>query len=238
MKRLMMLSVAIALCCATAVNADPFGTFTSEAGTESVVLNYARAAQTGALAGLDLITLTIGSISVDPDTSAVQKITGLSALDPPQVGTGGNALFHALGNGYMVVQLQDDGSGNMLPFTLKTPTAPGSYVNYGADGGFTGIVDSAVTLPPGYGADMVAYSTLSDTWLSTSASGNLAVNAILAKLYVPTGGNAELTGSLGMSVSGNGCLGHGTTFIPEPGTMVLLATGLMGLIAYAWRKRK
>ena len=25
---------------------------------------------------------------------------------------------------------------------------------------------------------------------------------------------------------------------PEPGTVVLLATGLMGLLAYAWRKRK
>ena len=25
---------------------------------------------------------------------------------------------------------------------------------------------------------------------------------------------------------------------PEPGTLVLLATGLVGLLAYAWRKRK
>jgi hypothetical protein len=26
--------------------------------------------------------------------------------------------------------------------------------------------------------------------------------------------------------------------IPEPGTLVLIATGLIGLLAYAWRKRK
>ncbi|MCD4728661.1 MAG: PEP-CTERM sorting domain-containing protein [Pirellulales bacterium] len=26
--------------------------------------------------------------------------------------------------------------------------------------------------------------------------------------------------------------------IPEPGTLVLLATGLIGLLCYAWRKRK
>ena len=28
------------------------------------------------------------------------------------------------------------------------------------------------------------------------------------------------------------------TYVPEPGTLALLATGLVGLLAYAWRKRK
>jgi hypothetical protein len=28
------------------------------------------------------------------------------------------------------------------------------------------------------------------------------------------------------------------TVVPEPGTLALLAAGLMGLLAYAWRKRK
>jgi hypothetical protein len=30
----------------------------------------------------------------------------------------------------------------------------------------------------------------------------------------------------------------GITVVPEPGTLALLAAGLIGLIAYAWRKRK
>jgi autotransporter-associated beta strand protein len=31
---------------------------------------------------------------------------------------------------------------------------------------------------------------------------------------------------------------HGVSVVPEPGTMALLAAGLVGLLAYAWRKRK
>ena len=33
---------------------------------------------------------------------------------------------------------------------------------------------------------------------------------------------------------------HNSQFavIPEPGTLALLAAGLLGLLAYAWRKRK
>ena len=32
--------------------------------------------------------------------------------------------------------------------------------------------------------------------------------------------------------------GAGFSPVPEPGTLTLLAAGLIGLLAYAWRKRK
>ena len=43
--------------------------------------------------------------------------------------------------------------------------------------------------------------------------------------YAPTGGTGHAY-SMGLSP------------VPEPGTLAILATGLMGLLAYAWRKRK
>ena len=50
-----------------------------------------------------------------------------------------------------------------------------------------------------------------------------------------------LSGPLGAVVNGNTLIldsGDGVTLVPEPGAMALLATGLLGLLAYAWRKRK
>jgi hypothetical protein len=32
--------------------------------------------------------------------------------------------------------------------------------------------------------------------------------------------------------------GTGLSIVPEPGTLVLLATGLLGLLCYAWRRRR
>ena len=48
----------------------------------------------------------------------------------------------------------------------------------------------------------------------------------------PTGTIDGLSATL--SVSGSDLV---LTVVPEPGTLALLAAGLLGLLAYAWRKR-
>lgn len=53
------------------------------------------------------------------------------------------------------------------------------------------------------------------------------------------GGVAQGPGTYNVSNSGGYITGSGSLYIvPEPGTLSLLAAGLIGLLAYAWRKRK
>ncbi|MCX6832723.1 MAG: PEP-CTERM sorting domain-containing protein [candidate division Zixibacteria bacterium] len=41
------------------------------------------------------------------------------------------------------------------------------------------------------------------------------------------------TGGTGLSIGGTGL-----SIVPEPGTLILLGTGVLGLLCYAWRQRK
>ena len=89
---------------------------------------------------------------------------------------------------------------------------------------------------------MNGYHSMQYTWVTTSSTRWLTTGGILAKIYVPNGGNIDF-GAAPAGLSGLGMndthflQGTGST-VPEPGTLALLATGLMGLPAYAWRKRK
>ena len=68
-----------------------------------------------------------------------------------------------------------------------------------------------------------------------SATGSFAT--ALASASTPYFGLASYNGG---SMVGGGFdnLTYGTLPTPKPGALVLLATGLIGLLAYAWRKRK
>jgi hypothetical protein len=89
-------------------------------------------------------------------------------------------------------------------------------------------------------------SSFGDTWFSSNTSGNLSVGDTLAVIYITKGwhaisfGNYDTSANLAYVPVSGGSFNNETitVSVPEPSTLALLAGGLAGLIAYAWRKRK
>ena len=123
---------------------------------------------------------------------------------------------------------------------------PQSFVNldnYFAAGG-RGTATTVSGLPAGFKG--YSYFTAAYTSFSIddpAGDGSVAPSfprngSLLARIFV-THGTTSLTfsGLLNLD-NGNSPGGTFTATIPEPGTLVPLAAGLMGMLAYAWRKRK
>ena len=226
MKRLLILGVCIVMSSALTARASvmPFGTFTK--GGESVAVDYTRTAQTGALAGLDLVILSVDSINGAGSSS----INGMVSAGV------GNPTFTGLNGSYMYIC--DPGAVYITNAFPANFTAPGSYVNFDSvSGAFAGTLKSGA---PAYAATLGAvhgYSEWSASLFTTGAG--IGVGGTLAGIYVPNNGDFQLVGGLSLQ-DGNVLTGSGmtTSDIPEPTTLALLATGLVGLLAYAWRKRR
>jgi probable HAF family extracellular repeat protein len=142
-------------------------------------------------------------------------------------------------NGNTVVGANDNGSAlDAAVYTLGNSNATyiGSFA--GATQSIAYSVSTSGTVVGFSGNDAFVYSngTLSD--LNTLVQGGL-------------GAFSDLSCAYGISPNGEYIVGDGTTstgytqaFLltavatPEPSTLLLAAGGLVGLLAYAWRKRK
>jgi hypothetical protein len=125
--------------------------------------------------------------------------------------------------------------GGTYSFTLNYRDGTKASYNYYAGDAYSGSGTTAVTFYRGEGASEVSIdgfyvaSSLTFKFFETTVSAN--PSKVLESLTF-SGASSGDTSTVIVAVSG-----HGEP-VPEPSTIVLLASGLVGLAAYAWRKRK
>ena len=82
-----------------------------------------------------------------------------------------------------------------------------------------------------------AFWSAAHSWkiIDNQGAGTSSFTSVAISGYGTNGVGA--LGTFSTSFVGNDCMLNWAP-VPEPGTLALLAAGLLGMIAYAWRKRK
>jgi hypothetical protein len=207
------------------------------------------------LSVLSAVIVVLGSAGVaDADTIAVMPTTGAATVanEPFALGWMFNVnedisvtslgAFDPLGNGHPTdqkVRIYDATND-----TILVTATLGSSLTAETVGGYGVFFQSIAAVTLTTGKDYIAaisQANAGDFLVSNIATGS-AISFIRSKatLFDPVL-PASVTGFQITDPDGFGAY-FGANFkynaVPEPGTAVLLATGLFGLLAYAWRKRR
>ena len=202
-------------------------------------------------------TLTIDSYT-PMSTNTTYDLTALGTLDWAAVGYSEKA-------GGTAIRTGDGLNGNLLPTTDGSAPYPleswtnGEPASSGGAARSGGVLftqydfsktysDVVIDLPAGSSGKITALVT---SWTSANFSATFADGTSAAAsmggahnevdLSYATTVAQTLTLTIDGGAGGNGgfrMVALTGSPVPEPGTLVLAATGLIGLLAYAWRKRK
>ena len=148
----------------------------------------------------------------------------MASMSVPDVGVQVSQVLSALAlpntTYTMTVDLNNYGPGYPLTFTPHLMHADGTPVG-------TGPAPASFALSGT--SDMQTWYTPSFTWTTDGTEPGTQ--------FLKIGFQVATAGSGGTAFLDNVRLDDGIP-IPEPSTLALLATGLIGLLAYAWRKRR
>jgi hypothetical protein len=179
------------------------------------------------------------SLTADQQTAAAWTATGQAAL-----AKAGVPFAAPSGNSTQFAFLQSDAKTPAWATSTITQTATGFTVGASYNVGFQDALleysaasNLSVYLDYGLSTQKLLYSTSSvaqNTWTTVSTSEFTAAKSSYALSFVSVDGGALG----GASVVCLDNVGFTQTAVPEPGSIALCAAGVIGLLAYAWRKRR
>ena len=261
MKRFLTLGACIALCSSLVARAEILNVLDTADGTSLGTVTMTRTAST--TPGIDKLVLALQTISGHA-SGGIKLVEGtwMPSAGIVRVSRGFINSFDGDGNPTPPIWASETMKGVAGSRDLNT-----SWVNLDGGVGELNLYDVPDAGPPGHihliagryytvpepGLDKKETFARTGTWDPVPGfSGNdsnylkgawltlgtaLTPTQTLAQMFVTTGSNVSFTGKLGYT-GGGGVAYPVFIGVPEPSTLVLLAAGLLGLVCYAWRKRK
>jgi hypothetical protein len=235
MKRTALACVAIVMSWSLAAMADSINILDTDDSTSLGTLSVTRTT----LTNWDELDLYVTSLSGKAAGTTINLLVGSWSAEgdgSPVIG-----LYAGTGTTWVTKMRNSNNTVGQSIVNFSLTAGASQFTRVAGTGGYTVVSSgSGATAGSWYAdKDITPSQDLSafDADAGTESDDGID-ETLLAKMYVTKGADVSFSGAFGFSNGTTPNASFTTVAVPEPGTLAMLAAGLFGLMAYAWRKRK